>query len=445
VNPVSGETCIINNRESVSIAVVSSSAQSKILIVSSDVGSYHVRGTSLPEFELAVQSKGYNYDVWTESINGSPSLEFLQSYSLVIWTCGDFSSRAVNRGDAETLKSYLTRGGNILIEGENVAENNPDSYSDLWSSVLHVSGYLGPNIAPGLTVVDSNHPIVQGLPSNLIWDTKPRSPDSVKASNGAYAILGYTNYDYAAVVIFDGTPSGIGSVVYYSFPLYCIEKSQVNTLVANSIQWLMRYGVSTIISKIIHASKDAVYFVYSDTAKENPIANSGIIPGCMLYTFCHNSQLQGFTTTEFWFLEDGKVNMTEVNSTVIAMFGNPSYHKSVKYYENAEMTPIRMSQNSTHYVFVGRAGDVIASLPFEAIESGKEDMFVIYIFEDGNVDFLVMYGLSWKGEWGCGIFLTDVIMKDLGSFSADYYIFHWNDSNGDGVPQFSEMEKVAQG
>ncbi|MBS7621584.1 hypothetical protein KEJ32_05685, partial [Candidatus Bathyarchaeota archaeon] len=217
VKPVANEFNVVNNLKSLFVKV-SHTTQPKILIVSSDKGSYFVRGTSLPEFQFAVESAGYSYDIWIKSVNGRPTLERLLDYDVVIWTCGDFSSKALDNGDAEILERYLNAGGNIIIEGENVCENNPDSYSNLWRSVIHVTGYLGPNNAPGLTVIDTKHLIVQGLPTNLNWTIKPRSPDSVKASYGAYAILKYTNYEYAAAVVFDGGLVGIGSVVYFSFP-----------------------------------------------------------------------------------------------------------------------------------------------------------------------------------------------------------------------------------
>jgi archaellum component FlaF (FlaF/FlaG flagellin family) len=443
-------TDVLENKKSLFIYVLDREIQQKILVVSCDTGAYFAKGTSLSEIELALKSAGYRYDVWIKSINGRPTLEILENYPVIIWTCGDYSGKALDRDDAVLLEKYLNIGGNILIEGENVAENNPDSYSGLWSTVLHITGYLGPNPAPGLTVLDANHPIVQGLPINLTWAVIPKSPDSVKPSNGAYAVIKYTftsykGEEYAAVVVFDGALSGTGSVVYYSFPIFCLIQDQINLLISNSIRWLTQFGVSRMLGKIVHAPKDSVYFIYPDISGENMNINCGITIGCVLYALCQNSQLYGSASTEFWVSEDGKVNLTDIKNGVIGMFGNPNCHKSVKYYENAGLTPIKLGQNSTHYLFINKAGIIIASLPINSVDTGREDMFVIYVFKEGSVEFLVAYGLGYKGEWACVVYIVDVIIKNLTSFNETFYIFKWNDLNGDGVPQSIEVRNIAHG
>jgi thermitase len=232
--PVSGEEDLANNVKSVDVSVMTFP---DILVVADDDASYKIRGTSLPQFESSLAAAGYGYMVWNESTDGRPSLELLKVFKLVIWTCGDYWNRAVDATDAATLELYLAQGGCILLEGEDIGYDHHSD--DLMVNVAHAIYGIDNTGAPGLTVTDTTHPVTIGLPSSFLWLVNPIYPDGVTPTNGGFEVICYTDTNWTAVTVFDGKAAHTGSVVYYSFPLNCLGQPETDTLVADSVGWLL--------------------------------------------------------------------------------------------------------------------------------------------------------------------------------------------------------------
>jgi hypothetical protein len=129
-------------------------------------------------------------------------------------------------------------------------------------------------------------------------------------------------------------------------------------------------------------------------------------------------------TNRNW-VANGKINSTEINRAVIALFGNPKYHEVIRSYENDGLTPIKFYENETHYMLLND-GKVIVSISKENVRQGLEDAFVIYAFIDGENEFLVMYGFSWKSTWEAGKFFADVVSKNLMDYTQKVYVAKWN-------------------
>lgn len=227
--PVPGENMTTNNMQS---AIVSVQILPDILIVADNDGRSHIRGTSLSEFESALKAADYDYFVWDELSMGRPPLDFLKKFSLVVWTCGDYWSGAVDPTDATTLEAYLAQGGNIILEGEDIGyDHHDDRFMVNVAHALFETDYTG---APGLTVTNPTHPVTRDLPTSITWVTYPPSDDGVSPTNGGFEVIRYTETEWTAVTVFEGT--SLGYVVYYAFPLYCLGQSIRNTLVINSIE-----------------------------------------------------------------------------------------------------------------------------------------------------------------------------------------------------------------
>jgi len=143
---------------------------------------------------------------------------------------------AVDAADAATLQSYLALGGNLLLEGSDIGYNHgSDSFM---VNVAHATESADNAGGTGLTVTDSIHRVTHGLPTTFAWKTTHPFPDGVSPTNGGVDVLKYTGTSQTAVTAFDGGTAG-GSVVYYSFPLYCLNATTRNTLTLNSVAWLM--------------------------------------------------------------------------------------------------------------------------------------------------------------------------------------------------------------
>jgi subtilisin family serine protease len=237
--PVTGEVSTENNVEPASVLVNALN----VLIVNDDDGDYSISGTSLPQFESALTTAGYDYVVWSESSKGNPRLDFLIEFQLVIWTCGDYDW-AVDPSDAAILECYLAQGGNLLLEGEDIGYTqdqmqNQGGSDDFMVNVAHATYEEDNTNVGGLTVADPGHPVTAGLPTSFTWKTgaAPLYADGVFPTNGGAEVIRYTGTSWTAVTVFNGLNGG--SVVYYSFPLYSLNPSEAETLAKNSVEWLL--------------------------------------------------------------------------------------------------------------------------------------------------------------------------------------------------------------
>lgn len=107
------------------------------------------------------------------------------------------------------------------------------------TNVAHVIFDEDDTGALGLTVTASTHPVTHGLPTNFTWLADPPYADGVNTTNGGFEVIRYTNISWTAVTMFDGTGTSNGSVVYYAFPIYCLNETERDKLVINSVNWIL--------------------------------------------------------------------------------------------------------------------------------------------------------------------------------------------------------------
>jgi len=211
-------------------------------------------------------------------------------------SCGDYYYWAVDPTDAETLEAYLNQGGAILLEGEDVGYTH--GRNTFMANVAHAIYQMDSASASALTVVDPSHPITIGLPASFNWATLPPYPDGVNPTNKGVAVVNYTGTNWAAITVYTGTEKGIGSVVYYSFPFYCLAQTERNTLVMNSVCWLL--GLSTPARhEIAITSVEPHRTVVAQNSSTNmrvTVANLGNFMETVNVTVYINSHLIGIQT-----------------------------------------------------------------------------------------------------------------------------------------------------
>ncbi len=100
------------------IITIRSFVTSDVLLVVDDDGDDYFDGTSEQAFTHILNNSVYRYDIWRESEIGRPSLDVLETYHLVVWTCGDYYDGALDSEDALTLEQYVDKRGNHLRERE---------------------------------------------------------------------------------------------------------------------------------------------------------------------------------------------------------------------------------------------------------------------------------------------------------------------------------------
>jgi subtilisin family serine protease len=202
-------------------------------------------------------------------------------------------------------------------------------------------------------------------------------------------------------------------------------------------------SIALIGSKVADASTNSVHFLYvNPDANTKPDTAYDAIASGILYGFSSNTQQQQFTSAADLTYESGELNTSKVNNSVVVLFGGPCAQKTVGYYEEEGLAPLRFTANSTHYMFVTQANVTVAALGRNKVVSGYEDMFIIEVFTDKTNLFVIMYGFGWKGTWAGGIYFKEVISHNFNDYSEGCYLFHWiDDSAQDGVPQSSEIHK----
>jgi hypothetical protein len=92
--------------------------KANILLVNDDPQSKY-ENYYLPIFD----SLNISYAVWQRNINGilPISKALLTSYKLIIWYTGDAYQNTLDEEDQDSLRRFLSRGGNLLLTGQNIA------------------------------------------------------------------------------------------------------------------------------------------------------------------------------------------------------------------------------------------------------------------------------------------------------------------------------------
>lgn len=204
---------------------------------------------------------------------------------------------------------------------------------------------------------------------------------------------------------------------------------------------------SDLDSLVLKAGVNQAYFVYADPSRmTRAVATYDVASGSLVYGLCLNEQNQGFDTGAAWVSQgvSDKGRLLLSNKTVL-MFGGWAPHWCVNYLQGIGLTPVSSSVTSGHYKFVVTNTSAVLVDFWQGVDFEHEDYFVMMTLKDANNNTIfISYGFDWKGTWSAGIYLKSVY-SNIASYTNQYYVVHWVDSNADGIPQSEEMTQVATG
>lgn len=335
---------------------------------------------------------------------------------------------------------YATNAGALVIAAAGNSGNNEKQYPAAYSEVVAVTATNEKDKPASFTTygdwVDVAAPGTS-VYSTFLWDTYVSfSGTSMAAPHvaGVAALVwseypSFSNEQVRSQLLNTADDLGVGGFdVYYGY-------GRVNARKA------VARAVSLTGSRIIEAPANTVYFLLADPSVSGSAeASYDVVASGVVYGLLANPQTQFFTSDADLLLPSGALNASVIAGGAAVLVGGPCALKTVQYYEDAGLTPLRFAANVTHFMFVSRAGVVVAALNKAAVESGHEDMFVVEVFADGPNFVLVLYGFTWKGTWASGVYFKEVIVKTLSVFSGDGYVFHWVDKGKrDGVPKSGEI------
>jgi len=156
-----------------------------------------------------------------------------------------------------------------------------------------------------------------------------------------------------------------------------------------------------------------------------------------------NTQIMALDTNSTYF--DPATGAPKMSSGVLVVFAGRAVNGVVHYYEMTEMaSPIyadyAMIGGVESYAYFDRQGNVVASLPASAGQAGTSDMFLVEYFKDANNNkVFIVYGFAWKGTYVGGVFFKTYLLPNITSFTHGWYIYQWNDTNGNGLPDPYEV------
>jgi len=224
---VTNETLVENNFKTSFLKV----AMYDILLVDDDKGnSYETY------YENALSANNYNYVKWDVQTSGSPSLQTLQDFDMVIWFTGDDWTTTLTYQDQYHLENFLNSGGKLFVSGQDIGYDI--RYDFFYSYYLHAKYLLDDSNIFTLGGVEGD-PISNG--SSIEIDgtggaNNQKWPDVIAPLNGdAKTIFTYTGGDCGAV----RTNTFDYRIVYLGFGFEAINNSQDRiTLMRRSIEWL---------------------------------------------------------------------------------------------------------------------------------------------------------------------------------------------------------------
>jgi hypothetical protein len=128
------------------------------------------------------------------------------------------------------------------------------------------------------------------------------------------------------------------------------------------------------------------------------------------------------------------------------MSGGPVVNGPVKYYEGSKIAPLYykpVSGKATFWTTQGTAGTGDdaqvsgAELSFTELSIHK-DMFMVELFQKPGTDpaeyAMIIYGVEGRGTLAGAVWFYTVVIPDLYSYTEDYYVVKWTDTNNNGHP-----------
>ncbi|MHA2305592.1 MAG: Ig-like domain-containing protein, partial [Candidatus Hodarchaeales archaeon] len=202
-----------------SVTTYTDNFEESILLVDDDEGNnseiYYERALS-----KLLLHKGLSYDYYSVLTSGSPSLDTLKKYQLVIWFTSEDRDSTLTATDQSNLESYLDQGGYLLISGQDIGfDINSDSF---YGDYLHAV-YQGDSVSDKRYLSGENSDIFEGKRYYIGYGAGSghnEYPSDIDANFGASVILNYYgDSNYGAGVKYNDTHK----VIYFSFNWEAID------------------------------------------------------------------------------------------------------------------------------------------------------------------------------------------------------------------------------
>ena len=204
------------------------SKESALIVEDSDTESYSTENPSSAYIFMDILKKnGFCAEIWNESSQGTPSIDYLNKFDFLIWSAGDYWNFVIDDSDMALLQQYH---GNIIFEGSDIAfDHVNDSFI---RETLHSE--LGKDLISsnetGLEL--TNHDIFKNISEIYLDYSIDSYPDSLKPTDGL-SLASWNNAD-SAIIGYNKT----NKMVYFGFSFNILSDEEVKEkLLINIISW----------------------------------------------------------------------------------------------------------------------------------------------------------------------------------------------------------------
>lgn len=218
----------------------------------------------------------------------------LNQYNIVIWYVGDESSANVvfSASEKTAITNFLNNGGQMLVSGSEIAYNvgraAAAAYDLNFMNNYLKSSYVNDGSASYTPATGAAGTGFEGLniPFGIVYPED--FPDAISPTGGAISILNYSVAPNIAGIAYKGTfggNSGIGSIIYVSFPLETASDINMSAFMQKA---LVLFGIDPLPAPPVTLN-DAVVGRKGQAKRVNVLANdngngSPFNPGSILLT-----------------------------------------------------------------------------------------------------------------------------------------------------------------
>jgi hypothetical protein len=254
-------------------------------------------------------------------------------------------------------------------------------------------------------------------------------------SNDFHDITSGSNNGYSAVSSWDPV-TGWGTPIAQ------------NLAYALSLMVYTPVPLSSLGSVLLNAPANSVYFIFPDgnPAHKKP---SGVTYaqvtdwtglGFAYGSLSNMPQIVALDTNGAYI--DQSTGAPKISNSIVVLFGGAAVNELTHYYEANGITPLYWSfaNNYANQVYYDRTGQVVASISSPAVVLGTQDMPLIEAFKDPFGNTVIYFGgFGWRSTFAAGLLFKTVLIPQLSTMSDSWYFWSWQDQNGNGFPEITEI------
>jgi len=227
-------------------------------------------------YQAALASNGYPYDYWNVGWNeglgaGSPRLDMLTMYPVIIWLTGYDWYNALSPAEEEVLATYLEGGGRLFFSAQDYLYTS--GLTDFGLNYLGVLTYTE-SLSTTTVYGVAGNPVGDGLgPYRLDYPFSNWSDTLIPTETASPALVGdrgqpcaLTRYDQARGF----------EAVFFAYPFEALEAPDAQVVMGRIVSWLSWLGASSMaVDKGMAAEGDILtYTIVLKNAGTTDAANA---------------------------------------------------------------------------------------------------------------------------------------------------------------------------